>query len=291
MPLRQESRSVAGMEHHHDTHEFSADIELLDLDGEVLHEYMAEVIAWVRHVAGGRPVHRILDIGAGTGNGALALAGAFPGAQVTAVDQSGELLARLRDKAAERGLDERVQTVEADLDQDWPALGPADLTWSSMALHHLGDPDRALREIFAATRPGGLLAVAEMTGSHRFLPDDIGLGRPGLEERVQAAVAAHHAEAMPHLGADWGPLLARAGWTGVGERAFGIEVSAPLPAGAGRFARAYLRRVRGHLDGGLAADDQAALDVLLADDGSGSVLRREDLTIRATRTLWTATRP
>jgi len=264
--------------------------DLLDLDGEVLHAYLSEAIAWVHQVAAGRPVRRILDVGSGTGNGALALAGQFPGAEVIAVYESGDLLARLRARARERGLDDRVQTVEADLDQAWPAVGPVDLTWTSMALHHLADPDRALREIFAATRPGGLLALAESTAPMRFLPDDIGLGRPGLEARVQAAVAEHHSGTMPYLGADWGPLVTRAGWTGVAERAFGIEVGAPLPVYAGRYAQAYLRRARGHLDGALAGDDLATLDELTGDDGPGSVLRRQDLAIRNTRTLWTATR-
>jgi SAM-dependent methyltransferase len=271
--------------------DWAAMADLLDLDGEVLHAYLSEVIAWVHQVAAERPVRRILDLGSGTGNGALALAGRFPGAEVIAVDESGDLLARLRAKARERGLDRRVQTVEADLDQGWPAVGPVDLTWTSMALHHLADPDRALREIFAATRPGGLLAVAEGTAAQRFLPDDIGLGRPGLEARLQAAVAGHHSGTMPYLGADWGPLLARAGFAGVAERAFGIEMDAPLPAAAGRFAQAYLRRVRGHVDGALAADDLAVLDVLTGDDGPDSVLRRQDLALRGVRTLWTATRP
>ncbi len=267
--------------HHHtdsSADDWSAMADLLDLDGEVLHAYLSEAITWVHQVAAGWPVRRILDVGSGTGNGALALAGQFPGAEVIAVDESGDLLARLRARARERGLDDRVQTVEADLDQAWPAVGPVDLTWTSMALHHLADPDRALREIFAATRPGGLLALAESTAPMRFLPDDIGLGRPGLEARVQAAVAEHHSGTMPYLGADWGPLVTRAGWTGVAERAFGIEVGAPLPVSAGRYAQAYLRRAL------------ATLDVLTGDDGPGSVLRRQDLAIRNTRTLWTATR-
>ena len=68
-------------------------------------------------------------------------------------------------------------------------------------------------------------------------------------------------------------------------------MSAPLPAAAGRFAQAYLRRARSHLDGVLTADDLATLDVLIADDGPGSVVRRPDLAIRGARTLWTATRP
>ncbi|HMD24580.1 MAG TPA: class I SAM-dependent methyltransferase, partial [Streptosporangiaceae bacterium] len=217
------------MDHHSHAHhtessadDWSAMADLLDLDGEVLHAYLSQAIAWVDQVAAGRPVRRILDVGSGTGNGALALAGQFPGAEAIAVDESGDLLARLRAKARDRGLEDRVQTVEADLDQAWPALGPVDLTWTSMALHHLADPDRALREIFAATRPGGLLAAAESTAPMRFLPDDVGLGRPGLEARAQAAVAEHHSGTMPYLGADWGPLVARAGFTGVAERAFGI---------------------------------------------------------------------
>ena len=248
--------------------EFSGgDADLLDLDGEVLHAYLSQATAWVYQAAAGRPVHRILDVGCGTGNGALALAERFGGAEVIAVDQSGDLLARLRARARDRGLDDRVQTVEADLDQAWPAVGPVDVTWTSMALHHLADPDRALREIFAATRPGGLLAVAESTAPMRFLPDDIGLGRPGLEARAQAAVAEHHSGTMPYLGADWGPLVARAGFTGVAERAFGIELGPPLPGSAGRYAQGYLRRVRGHLDGALAPDDLATLDVLIGDDG------------------------
>ncbi len=264
--------------------------DLLDLDGEVLHAYLSQATGWVYQVAAGRPVHRILDVGCGTGNGALALAERFGGAEVIAVDESGDMLARLRARARDRGLDDRVRTVEADLDQAWPALGPVDVTWTSMALHHLADPDRALREIFAATRPGGLLAVAESTAPLRFLPDDIGLGRPGLEARAQAAVAEHHSGTMPYLGANWGPLVTRAGFTGVAERAFGIELGAPLPGSAGRYAQAYLRRARGHLDGALAPDDLATLDVLIGDDGPGSVLRRRDLAIRNTRTLWTATR-
>ena len=270
--------------------DWSGMADMLDLDGEVLHVYLAEAMAWVRQAAAGRPVRRILDVGCGTGNGALALAQHFPGAEVIAVDESADLLAWLRAKARDRGLEDRVQTVEADLEQAWPAVGPVDLTWTSMALHHLADPDRALREIFAATRPGGLVALAESTAPMRFLPDDIGQGRPGLEARAQAAVAEHHSGTMPYLGADWGPLVARAGFTAVAERAFGIDLGAPLPAAAGRYAQAFLRRVRGHLDGALAADDLATLDVLIGDDGPGSVLRRQDLAIRNTRTIWTATR-
>ena len=201
------------------------------------------------------------------------------------------MLARLRAKAADSGLADRVQTMEADLDGAWPVIEAVDLTWSSMALHHLADPGRGLAEIFAVLRPGGLLAVAEMTTWLRFLPDDIGLGRPGLEARCDAALDELRGAELPYLGADWGPLLTGAGFTGVAGQAFDLGLAAPLPPAAGRYALGSLRRTRGRLDGALDADDLATLDALTAEDGPHSVLHRQDLVIRGTRTLWTGTRP
>jgi len=132
---------------------------LLDLDGEVLHGYWSAALDWVRRAAAGAARGRLLDLGAGTGTGALGLAARFPEAEVIAVDVEAASLARLRDKAAGLGLAGRVRTVEADLDAGWPDLGPLDLTWASMSLHHLADPGKALVDILGATRHGGLIAV------------------------------------------------------------------------------------------------------------------------------------
>ena len=279
--------------HHHGAHDAdSATLaDLLDLDAEVLGSYLSSAIARVHDLAAHRPVRRIVDLGCGTGSAAVILAQRFPDAEVVAVDQSAEMLARLQAKAARLGLTDRVRVVEADLDEPWPAIGTADVVWSSMALHHLADPDRALKRIFAAIDPGGLLAVAEMISAIRFLPDDIGVGRPGLEERCIAALAEQRSASMPYLGADWGALVARAGFTDVAERIFDIELTPPLPASAGRYAQEALRRMRTQLDSALAADDLATLDLITGDDGPQSLRHRQDLTIRGVRTLWTATRP
>ena len=117
------------------------------------------------------------------------------------------LLARLSDKARDLGVAGRVRTVEADLDRVWPTIDPVDLVWASNSLHHLSDPDRVLADVFATIRPGGLLAVAEMESFPRFLPDDVGLGRPGLEARCHAAADEARAHDLPHLGDDWGKRL------------------------------------------------------------------------------------
>lgn len=281
---------------HHSHHEASghdpADLlDLLDLDAEVLHALLSELTGWLRELAADAPVRRILDLGAGTGAGALALLPRFPDARVTAVDLSPKMLRRLRDKAEAQGVSGRVRTVEADLDEAWPQFGEADLVWASASLHHMADPDLALRRMHAALRPGGLLALVEISGFPFFLPDDLGLGRPGLETRARAALAPVQAEGVPHLGADWGPRLSGAGFGVEAERTFSVRLSAPLPEAAGRYAQGMLRRARPALDGRLDADDLAVLDALLADDGPDSVLRRDDLVIRTERTVWAARRP
>jgi SAM-dependent methyltransferase len=265
--------------------------ELLDLDAEVLHSYLAEVTAWIRPLAGDPPPRRILDMGSGTGTGTFALLERFGQAEMIALDVSAEMLHRLSGKARNLGVADRIRTVQADLDTAWPAIDPVDLVWASSSLHHLADPDRVLAGIFATLRPGGLLVVAEMASFPRFLPDDLGFGRPGLEARCQAILDEQRAAALPHLGSDWGPRLSRAGYTIDAERSFDIDLAAPLPAAAGRYARATLRRIRSGLDGHLSPDDLAALDTLTDPDGPGSVLHRTDLTVRTTRTLWAATRP
>ena len=269
----------------------SAMAELLDLDAEVLHSYLSEVTAWIQELAAGLPPRRILDLGSGTGTGALALLQRFERADVIALDISAQLLHHLRDKARDLGVADRVRTVQADLDAAWPAINKVDLVWASSSLHHMADPDRVLTEAFAVLRPGGLLAVIEMDSFPRFLPDDLGLGRPGLEARCHAVLAERHADEVPHLGSDWGPRLSQAGFTIEAGRPFAIDLAPPLPAPAGRYAQATLRRIRSSLDGRISAGDLATLDTLLDGDGSGSILQRGDLTVRTARTAWVARRP
>ncbi len=280
--------------HQHDPaaeSDWAAMAELLDLDADVLHSYLSEVTAWVYERAAELPRRRILDLGSGTGTGALALVQCFAEADVIALDKSAQLLARCQAKARELGVEDRIRTVQADLDAAWPVIDPVDLVWASSSLHHMADPDRVLTEVFTAIHPGGLLAVAEMDSFPRFLPDDVGLGRPGLEARCHAALAAGMADQVPHLGSDWGPRLRQTGFALEAERTFVIDLGPPLPVSTGRYAQVSLRRIRSSLEGRMSADDLAALDTLIDSDGPDSVLRRDDLAVRAKRTVWMARRP
>ncbi|MEU3271243.1 methyltransferase domain-containing protein [Saccharomonospora sp. NPDC006951] len=274
----------------HDHHEYEPghdQAEILDLDAEVLAEHTASITAWL-------PLHAdprlIVDLGCGTGAGTFALLSRFPEAHVTAVDSSQEHLRRLRDKAAESGLADRVRTVRADLDSAWPELGEPDLVWASASLHHLADPGGALRRIHDLLAPGGLLAVVELAGFPRFLPDDAPEYRPGLEKRCHAASDRRHAGHLPHRGADWGSALTTAGFTIEGERTITVDIGHSRSPAVGRYALGGLRRMRGAVADVLTAEDLTALDELLDTGGPRGILRRDDLAVRTERTVWAARR-
>ncbi|WP_028473032.1 class I SAM-dependent methyltransferase [Nocardioides alkalitolerans] len=257
--------------------------DMLDLDGAVLAPYLAEVVDWVHAEAEGLPRRALLDLGAGTGTGSVALAERFADASVYAADRWRTMLSRVRARAERAGVDDRVRTVQADVDQEFPALEVVglDVVWASLMAHELTHPERVLRDAREALRPGGLLVVVEMDGLPRFLPGDD-------EERWHAALrTGEHGVASSHA-VDWAPVLTSVGFDDVTVRRFDLRAAegADLP----RYARGYLRIVRPTLAERLDPDDLATLDGLLDDDGPASVLRRTDLALRGGRTVWLARR-
>lgn len=259
--------------------------DLLDLDAEVLGSYLDEVTAWAAEHA---PAHArtVVDLGAGTGTGSLALARRFGSADVVAVDRSAAMLERVRIAVTAQGLTDRVRVVQADLDTAWPELADVDVVWAASSVHELADPDPVFRAVHDALAPGGLLVVVELDALPRFLPDDLGQGRPGLELRCHDALAQAGWNAHP----DWRPHLQRAGFTVVEQRSFRVEAD-PVPPGTGRYAHTYLSRIRSALIDQLDADDLGTLDLLLADDSPDSLVHRRDLMARSSRTAWAARRP
>ncbi|WP_406461635.1 class I SAM-dependent methyltransferase [Streptomyces sp. NBC_00111] len=278
-----------GHGHAHTAQDDALLVAVLDLDAEIFAPYLAAVTSGIAELARDRVSH-VVDLGAGTGTGTFALLERFPDARVTAVDSSPAMLALLTERARAKGLGDRVRTLETDAGTGLAGITDADLVWASASLHHVDDPAAALAGVRAALRPGGIVAVAEMDGMPRFLPEDAVVGRPGLEARCREALGAVDAEQVPHMGADWGTLLAEAGLTVEQEHTEPLELRAPLPAQAGTYAHLVLGRIRGALEGRADPADLDALSTLL-DGGPGDVRHREDLVVRSTRQLWVARRP
>ena len=226
----------------------------------------------------------MVDIGAGTGTGTDRLAAHFDDAEIVAVDHSPELAAMLTERARRGGYLQRVRTVAADLDDGWPtAAGTPDVVWASSSLHHIADPDRFLRELSSALVPDGILAVVEIDGAPRFLPDDAGVGRPGLEDRCERAMSSNGWNSFP----EWTTQLRGAGFDVLDQVTIRVEPDG-VPPQAAEYAVQWYTRLRTGLADVLDADDLAALDILLDDQNPLALRRRADLSVRAGRLVWIA---
>jgi ubiquinone/menaquinone biosynthesis C-methylase UbiE len=122
-------------------------------------------------LAGPRRDDLCVDLGAGTGLLALALAPRVR--ELVAVDISERMLERLDDTAAADGVD-NVEPLVADLRRLPLEDESATLVVSNYAFHHLDDPGKelALAEARRILRPGGRLVIGDMMFSLSLEPRD-----------------------------------------------------------------------------------------------------------------------
>jgi SAM-dependent methyltransferase len=167
------------IEEHADRFDAYAD----DYDRDKSDEYRACVSLVVEHAAGearnasepatGRspgaltPEDVVLDLG--TGTGAIALALAPVAGQVLGRDISEGMMARAREKARERGI-ENVEFDRGTFRQPNVA-GPVDVVVSNFAMHHLSDAEK--REAIAA--------IADLDPRRFVLGDVMFFGEPDPE--------------------------------------------------------------------------------------------------------------
>ncbi|GAA3026253.1 class I SAM-dependent methyltransferase [Streptomyces glomeratus] len=269
---------------------------MLESQAELFAPLYKRVMAWLARETPEPGL--IVDTGSGPGVVSGLFAEAFPGARVVAVDGSGPLLERARARAARLGLADRFGTVTGELPDVLAELDyPADLLWAANSLHHLGDQRAALAAFAERLAPGGTLALLEGGLPARFLPRDIGFGRPGFQARLDAVEAEWFARMRAELpGAvaeaeDWPALLTAAGLKHTGTRSFLLDLPAPVEDRARAYVAATLTRLREALADGLDADDRATLDRLLDPEDEASVHRRSDVFVLKAHTVYTAVRP
>jgi trans-aconitate 2-methyltransferase len=103
----------------------------------------------------------VADLGCGEGALTASLARRWPGARVTGVDSSPEMLAA----AAAHAVPGRVAFERGDV-RDWVPAGPVDVLVSNAVLHWVPGHERLLARWAAALAPGGELAV-QVPGNFR----------------------------------------------------------------------------------------------------------------------------
>src|SRR6266481_1049516 len=94
----------------------------------------------------------VVDLGAGAGNVTRLLKLRWPGARITGVDASKEMLEKAAAAAPE------IAWQLADLGT-WGPERPADIIYSNAALHWLEGHDKMFPALFSSLAPGGVLAV------------------------------------------------------------------------------------------------------------------------------------
>ena len=269
------------MTHQHGAIDWGERADELEREGEIGLPWIEPAVQWVvSHTA---QASTVIDLGSGPGVASCVLAQVLPTARVVAVDESPALLARALQRTERLGLGERVQTLSADVIDELATLPAADLIWASRVLHHVPDAQRALGGLRERLTPGGVLALVEGGLPSRFLPDECGVGQPGLLSRLDAEPPHMHAARMGHrskpvrTSLDWPFLMERAGLAHLGSRAFLLDLPAPVSDEVRQLAVRRLQRTRELAADALSSDDRAAVDRLLDPGDELGLLRRPDL--------------
>jgi len=102
---------------------------------------------------------RILDIGFGNGEIALAVARAFPNARVEGIDLTEHNVRMAEDRAADQGIGNISFRVD-DAETWQPPAETYHAIYAMQVMQFIADPDALIRRIYAGLRPGGAFLFA-----------------------------------------------------------------------------------------------------------------------------------
>jgi len=143
----------------------------------------------------------ILDIGCGSGGIALHLVECHGAARATGFDVEKPVIEAARERAAARGLSDRVSFVQAPPGPLPFTDASFDVVFSKDALLHVPDKDALFAEVFRVLKPGGVFAASNWMIAHDGEPS------PQMKAYVAAeglsfamASPARYAQAMRRAG-------------------------------------------------------------------------------------------
>ncbi len=135
--------------------------------------------AWARALGHLLSPLRVADLGCGEGY--LSLEAARWAGRVVAVDLSPEVLARARRLALSKGA-QNISWKRGEIEDLPLETSSFDVALLSQALHHAGDPARAVREAARILVPGGRLVILDLKTHHEKWVTKLGDRWLGFEE-------------------------------------------------------------------------------------------------------------
>lgn len=277
--------------HTHDDHDWAARLEHLRRTDEV--EIAARQDVADRLLSGLRTGATVVDVGSGAGGMAARLGLALRsrgGGTVVLVDAVPELLdaatEHVRSVLCDGSTGEvEVRAVLADATGDaLPGhVRAADLVWASRVVHHLRDQQDGIHRLAKLLAPGGTLALAEGGLGTKCVPWDLGIGRPGLVDRMIAARAAWFVDmrsSIPdavRMNAGWTSALANAGLSAVTSFSYLVDHPAPVSDRIRAAAVEWFTFMAEMSSDRLDEDDRAAIERLLDPNGTVYIGARDDL--------------
>lgn len=170
----------------------------------------------------------------------------------------------------------------------------ADIVWARGALHHAKDEQGALNTLAAILAPGGKVAVAEGGTTVANLPNYLGIGEPGIQQRLDHAVQEHVRQKL----ADQSPLpygwpvgLRRAGLDFVTTRNVMFDKPAPLEGADLDYVLKKFDHYIEWVADRLNPDDRAVWKRLLDPDDQFWLGNRQDLYYLAAASVHIGQRP
>ncbi|MDH3733372.1 MAG: methyltransferase domain-containing protein [Gemmatimonadota bacterium] len=167
---------------------------------------------------------RGLELGCGTGNFTLALAGLLPECRWTTVDASDEMIELTAARVAEEATGVHVDCVLARFEEIEFDAGSFDLITSCISLHHVADKAELFARLRPMLRPGGSLRFSDqLTGAAPGVADrhwERWLEHCRAPEQCTEAEVDHlveHSEAHDHYEslAAYAQYLRDAGFVGI----------------------------------------------------------------------------
>ena len=279
----------------HGAHEHGFNVQSLRNNDLLYADVYRQIIDWLAIPHGAS----VLEAGSGAGGFTRLIAEAVvpSGGAVTAFDESQEMLDATRSLLDSTPHGGSVAYQQGDIGALPFAGANFDLGWSSRTIHHLPDQLAGVRELARTLKPGGRLVLREGSIRTRFLPDDIGLGEPGLEDRLDVAFHRWFASNVRHGGVrypfGWLRMLTEAGLTNVTARTFLLEAIPPFTDIQVSYMGRHLRRWVDNDDrrAMLAQGDADILKALLDPTSKDFVFSRTDLYLHEMVTVYVGTAP